>query len=145
MTGAGRSMAKPQTGGGKGMTRLFAIAMFTLVVVTAGCQSVGPQPTAPTVNVSGKWVGTWVALNPAMGSGTIEMTITQTGSEYSGNLLITGTPSDPSGPTGGLVSGNEVRITRPTSVTGTLTVNGDNMSGVLAGMIAANATLKRQK
>jgi hypothetical protein len=48
------------------------------------------------------------------------MTLKQTGSQYSGNLLVTGTPTDPSGPTEGIVSGNEVRVMRPTNVTGSL-------------------------
>jgi hypothetical protein len=35
-------------------------------------------------------------------------------------------------------------VLRPTSVTGYLTVQGDTMTGKIAGVIEANATLKRQ-
>jgi len=126
----------------------FTRVMFALVALAAaGCAGggVGPATVAPTVDVTGKWVGTWTALRTSLGSGIIEMTLKQTGSQYSGNLLITGTPTDPSGPTEGVVSGNEVRILRPTSVTGSLTAQGDSMSGSIAGMLEAKVTLQRQK
>lgn len=128
--------------------KTFTRIMFALVALAmAGCAGggVGPATVAPTVDVTGKWVGTWTAVRASLGSGAIEMTLKQTGSQYSGNLLITGTPTDPSGATEGVVSGNEVRILRPTSVTGSLTVQGDSMSGRIAGMIEGNVTLKRQK
>jgi hypothetical protein len=44
-----------------------------------------------------------------------------------------------------VVSGNQVRPTRPSSVTGSLTVQGDSMKGNLHGLIDANVTLNRQK
>ncbi len=123
------------------------VMMIVLVVLAgAGCAGgVGPATVAPTVDVTGKWVGTWAASNPSLGSGAMEMTIKQTGSRYSGNLLVTGTMTDPSGPTQGVVSGNEVRILQPSNMTGSLTVQGDTMSGNVQGVVAANASLKRQK
>ena len=127
------------------MRRLSGIAVVLVVLAAAGCAGVGPATLAPTVDVTGKWVGTWVALNQTQGSGSIEMTVKQTGSEYSGNLLITGTATDPSGFTRGIVSGNELRVMQPTSVTGSLTVQGDSMAGIIAGVVAANVSLKRQK
>jgi len=128
------------------MKALIWVAAVFAVVTAAGCaSSVGPATMAPTVDITGKWTGQWVATNQALGSGTIEMTVKQDGSQYTGNLLITGTATDPSGFTQGVVSGNEVRVLQPTSVTGRLTVNGDNMTGTLQGVVAANVTLKRQK
>jgi len=128
------------------MKMLSGIMIALVTLVAAGCAGgVGPAAVAPTVDITGTWVGSWVATNPALGSGAIEMTLKQTGSQYSGNLLITGTPTDPSGPTEGVVSGNEVRILRPTSVTGSLTAQGDSMSGSIAGMLEAKVTLQRQK
>src|SRR5215831_20633570 len=118
------------------------IAFAALVV--AGCAGgAGPATVAPTVDVTGKWVGTWTATRAALGSGAVEMTLKQTGSQYSGNLMITGAPTDPSGATEGVVSGNEVRILRPSSVTGSLTVQGDTMSGRIMGVIEGTATLKK--
>lgn len=128
------------------MKTLSRIMIPLVMLVAAGCAGgVGPATVAPTVDVSGKWVGSWVATNPALGSGAIEMTLKQTGSQYSGNVLVTGAPRDPSGPTEGIVSGAEVRIMRPTGLTGSLTVQGDTMKGNLHGAMDANATLTRQK
>ena len=127
--------------------RTSAVVMIGLVMLAvAGCASSASQATAPpTVDVTGKWSGTWAATNASLGSGSIQMTLKQSGSQYTGNLLITGTLTDPSGYTQGVVSGNELRILQPTSVTGRLTVQGDTMSGELQGMVAARVTLQRQK
>src|SRR5215470_4059560 len=97
--------------------------MLAIVMLgAAGCAGgVGPATTTPTVDISGRWVGTWVATTAALGNGQIEMTVKQTGTAYSGNLLVTGSPTDPSGPTEGVVSGNQVRVMRPTNLTGSLT------------------------
>jgi hypothetical protein len=129
------------------MKTLSGIMMALVMLVAAGCAGggMGPATMAPTVDITGKWVGSWVATNPALGSGTIEMTVKQTESEYSGNVLVTGSPTDPSGPTQGIVSGNQVRVMRPTNLTGSLTAQGDTMKGNLQGVIDANVTLNRQK
>jgi len=97
------------------------------------------------VDVSGKWQGTWVALVASQGGGQIELDIKQTGGKYSGSILITGAPNDPSGLTEGFVSANQVQIAVPAGATGFLTVNGDEMSGSIAGMNGAKVTLRRQK
>jgi len=126
------------------MKTLQGIMIALAMLVTAVCAG-GPATVAPTVDITGKWVGSWVATNPALGSGRIEMTVKQTGSQYSGNLLVTGSPTDPTGPTQGIVSGNEVRVIRPTNLTGSLTVQGDTMKGNVNGVVDANVTLNRQK
>jgi hypothetical protein len=98
------------------------------------------------VDISGKWVGTWVSTNqPAGGSGQIEMNVVQTGSKYTGNLLLTGGFNDPSGLTEGFVTGNQVEITVPAGATGRLTVTGDDMTGQIAGMSGAIVKLRRQR
>jgi hypothetical protein len=127
--------------------KTFSGSMIALVMlVAAGCASgVGPRTMAPTVDNTGKWAGSWVSTNPALDSGTIEMTVKQTESKYAGNLLVTGTPTDPSGPTEGIVSGNEMRVMRPANLTGSLTAQGDTMEGNLHGVIDAHVTLNRQK
>ena len=127
------------------MKRLSGIMMLLVLVTAGGCGGIGPAQVAPTVDITGKWVGTWVATNPALGSGTLTMTVKQAGSQFDGTLLITGTLTNPSGPTSGIVSGNEMTFTRPTNVTGTLTVQGDTMKGNLQGVVDAVATLTRQK
>ena len=71
------------------------------------CWRGGPATVAPTVNVTGKWAGTWVGTELAVGRGAIEMTLKQTASEYTGNLLMTSIPTagaTPSGPTQGVAT-----------------------------------------
>jgi len=127
--------------------KVFSRILIGLVILgVGGCAGgIGPATVAPTVNITGKWAGTWAATNPSLGSGAIEMTVTQTESQYAGTLLMTGAPTDPSGPTAGIVSGDEVRIERPSNVTGTLKVQGDTMKGNIHGVLDVNATLTRQK
>ena len=121
-------------------TVLRLIAVLALAGVAA-CASTQPPPT---IDISGKWQGTWISTNqPAGGSGQIEMTITQTGAKWTGNLLVTGGFNDPSGLTEGFVTGNQVEIAVPAGMTGRLTVAGDQMTGQLAGMSGAIINLKR--
>lgn len=128
------------------MKTLSRMVVVLVMLGLAGCAGgIGPATLPPTVDITGKWTGTWVATNPALGSGVIEMTLKQTGSQYTGNLLVTGTRTDPSGYTQGVVSGNEVRVLQPSNLTGSLTVVGDTMSGNINGVVDANMSLKRQK
>ena len=102
------------------MKTLSGILMVLVMLMAAGCAGgVGPAAQAPTVDITGKWTGTWVATNPALGSGVV---VKQTGAQYSGNLLVTGAPTHPTGPTQGTVSGNEVRVIQPGNFTGGLIV-----------------------
>ena len=114
-----------------------------LLASVAGCASTQPPPT---IDITGKWQGTWISTNqPAGGSGQIEMTVTQSGSRFSGNLLVTGSGSDPSGLTEGFVTGNQVEITVPAGATVRLTLDGDVLSGKLAGISGWTVTMRRQK
>ena len=154
--------------------KTFSMMMLGLVMlVVTGCAGgVGPATVAPTVDVTGTWAGTWVATNTwavlgyqagGVGSGSIQMTLTQTGSEFAGNLLATGQsvacpwcppPTNPS-PTQGIVAGDQVRVMQPSNMTGSLTVQGDSMTGTVQcgglpgshvrGLFEANVTLTRQK
>jgi hypothetical protein len=125
------------------MRRLAWLVVGISLLGLAGCAS-GPQ-APPTVDVSGKWQGNWVALVQSQGGGQIQMDIKQTGAKFSGNILVTGAPNDPTGLTEGFVTGNQVEISVPAGMTGTLAVNGDEMSGTIAGMSGAKVTLRRQK
>ena len=122
------------------MKKLSSMLLALAVLAAAGCAG---QIRPSTVDVTGRWVGRWVAVNydgPSVAatpgarkrSGTIEMTLTQTGSQYSGNLLVTGDPTTSGQPIQGVVSGNQVRVLQPTILAGSLTVQGDTMSGDLA-------------
>jgi hypothetical protein len=119
------------------------IAMLGLAACASGGGSM--QQVAPTVDITGKWQGNWVARQQSQGGGQIQMDVKQTGAKYTGNILVTGAPNDPSGLTEGFVSGNRVEISVPAGATGSLVVNGDEMSGLIAGMDGAKVTLKRVK
>ena len=125
------------------MRRVTWLVVAVSLLGLAGCASTAQAP--PTADISGKWQGNWVALVPSQGGGQIQMDVKQTGSKFTGNLLFTGGANDPSGLTEGYVTGNQVEITVPAGATGTLAVNGDDMSGALAGMDGAKVTLKRVK
>ena len=114
-----------------------------LLASAGGCASTQPPPT---IDITGKWQGTWISANqPAGGNGQIEMTVTQTGSRFAGNILVTGSGSDPSGLTEGFVTGNQVEISVPEGLTGRLTLKGDELTGRLAGISGYIVTLHRQK
>lgn len=125
------------------MRRMTWLVVAVSLLGLAGCASTAQAP--PTVDISGKWQGNWVALVPTQGGGQIQMDVKQTGSKFTGNLLFTGGANDPSGLVQGYVTGNQVEITVPAGATGTLAVNGDDMSGTIAGMNGAKVALKRVK
>ena len=124
------------------MRRVLWFVIGIALLGLAGCAS---TQAPPTVDVSGKWQGNWIALMPSQGGGQIQMDIKQTGAKFSGNLLMTGGGNDPTGLTEGFVTGNQVEITVPAGATGTLAVNGDEMSGTIGGVNGARVTLRRQK
>ena len=125
------------------MRRVTWLVVAVSLLGLAGCVSTAQAP--PTVDISGKWQGNWVAVMPAQGAGQIQMDIKQTGSKFTGNLLFTGGANDPTGLTEGYVTGNRVEITVPAGATGTLAVTGDEMSGTIGGVNGSKVTLKRVK
>jgi hypothetical protein len=130
------------------MKSLPAVFIALVVVGAAGCAGGGGSATmAPTVDVTGKWAGTFTSSSSGVGlaQGTIVLTLMQTGSQVTGNLVVTGHPWDHSGPFQGTVSGNMLRIVQPSKVIGTLTVQGDRMSGDVQGGMSDRVTLQRQK
>lgn len=133
------------------MKSLPAVIIALVVVAAAGCAGGGESVSMePNVDVTGKWVGHWVGTISSgtvvsAEQGTIEMTLTQSGSQATGDLRVTG-PFDPSGPIQVTISGNTAHIIQPSKLNGTLTVQGDSMSGrVIGGSIKADVTLQRQK
>src|SRR5215470_7166159 len=76
----------PTIHGGALMNTRAWIGIVVVVLIAAGCAGgVGPATVAPTVDITGKWVGTWTATRAALGSGSVTMTLKQTGSQYSGD------------------------------------------------------------
>jgi hypothetical protein len=115
-----------------------------LVLVLSGCAAVGGNTVPPSVDVSGKWAGTWSFHNPTMGSGDVFMNLKQSGADASGDLRVTGpTPAEPTY-FEGTVSGSSVILKVP-YLSGTLDVSGDEMKGVINGIMPANVSLRRQR
>ena len=67
------------------------------------------------------------------------------GNKATGNMVVTGTPTNLSRAVTIMLSGNDVYLVYPTGFTGYLTVSGDEMKGQIDGMNPANVVLKRQK
>jgi len=109
------------------------LILAIVVLVAVGCASSGPSPdTPPTVDVTGNWVGTWMPVNPSFGIGAIQMTLQQTGAQFTGTLLMTGgVAGGLNGFTQGLVFGNQVRVMQPAGWVGNLAVQGNTMSGMI--------------
>lgn|SRR5262245_47374349 len=127
------------------MSRFSLIALLLLGVAGCASSSMEAPGAAPTVDVTGSWGGQWAYTNASLGGGIIDLSLKQDGAKVSGNATITGTAVDRNGPVSGLVSGNELRILYPTSVTGRLKVQGDTISGQLDGLNPANVTLTKKK
>jgi len=114
-----------------------------LALMLFGCAALGGSTAPPSVDVSGKWAGTW-SFHKAMGSGDVFMNLRQSGADASGDLRVTGpTPAEPTY-FEGTVTGSSV-ILRVPYLSGTLDVSGDEMKGVINGIMPANVSLRRQR
>ena len=126
------------------MTRRRWLLVGAAVLMIAGCASGSGAPTAaPSVNVTGKWAGSWQFTPIAAGSGQVTMDLIQSGSDVNGSVLVTGPSVNQPTTVQGTVSGNEFRLAG--RISGTFVVTGDQMSGNVNGMLPATATLTRQK
>src|SRR5690242_17421977 len=102
----------------------------TLVLMLSGCAATESNTAPPSVDVSGKWAGTWVFRNPSMGSGDVLVDLKQSGANATGHLTVTGdTTADPTY-FEGIVTGSRIILKVP-YLSGTLDVRGDEMKGVV--------------
>jgi len=119
------------------------VLLFSAIVV-AGCATTPMQP--PAVNVTGQWSGTWAYERQSLGSGSLRGTLTQNGERLSGSFSLAGGGGRLSGPRVvtviGTVSGNEITLSQPSL--GTLTVTGNEISGVVRGLDDARVILQKQ-
>jgi hypothetical protein len=110
----------------------FVVVLLALGVMMAGCASTSSSQAAagPPANVAGSWTGGTVGASGA----SVRMQLAQTGAAVNGNIEVAGR-SDLSGPLTGTVSGNAVRfkLTSGYGSSGELTVNGNTITGVVAG------------
>jgi hypothetical protein len=79
-----------------------------------------------------------------MGSGDVLVDLKQSGAKTTGHLTVTGdTTADPTY-FEGIVSGSTIILNVP-YLSGTLDVRGDEMKGVVNGIMPANVSLRRQR
>jgi hypothetical protein len=127
------------------MKTLVSTLLVAGLILVSGSFTMAPaQPAAATpaaVDVSGPWSGDFVYQNQSLGAGTANATFQQDGQKLSGNLTMYG-PGGADYAVVGVVSGNEIKLSQPTF--GTLTVSGNEISGILDGFDNAKITLRRQ-
>jgi hypothetical protein len=121
-----------------------SVLIGALALMLSGCAAIGSSTAPPSVDVSGKWAGTWAFRNPTMGSGEVFMNLKQSGADASGDLMVTGPTTAEPTYFEGTVSGSSVVLKLP-YLSGTLDVSGDEMKGVINGIMPANVSLRRQR
>jgi hypothetical protein len=120
------------------------LLVLGLMVVIGGCAGASKPSEPPSVDVSGKWAGTWAFRNPSLGSGQISMDLKQAGAKVTGPMSVSGPTSSEPTNFSGTVSGNTL-VVEAAHGSGSLTVKGDEMTGMIYGIMPATVTLKRQK
>ncbi len=100
--------------------------------------------TLVTVNVTGRWVGTW---SLSVGAGEFDMTLHQTGPKATGNVRLTGKNAPPfSGPIEGTITGDVLKFYRSDGqLNGGVIVAGDEMSGTITFGDFGTKTLRLQR
>jgi hypothetical protein len=127
------------------MRQVARLLAGVLMLAIGGCVTPAPAPTMapPSVDVRGNWVGTWSFENPAAGGGEVTLRLGQTGADVSGNATVTDRTGSRSTYFEGVVTGHTI-ILKPPYASGTLTVNGDEMNGLVQGIMPAPVTLRRR-
>jgi hypothetical protein len=122
------------------MRRLRWLVVGGVLLASVACSSMATTP--PTVDVTGNWAGEW-RFDGYPGGGQVQMTLKQEGSQVTGSQTVSGGQRNPTGPIEGVVSGNEFKVIRPAGLGGSLTVKGDEMSGIVQGLAPAQVSLRR--
>ena len=118
----------------------FGLLISGVMIIASACATTSSAP--PAVNVTGSWNGTWSYENASLGGGDARGTFQQDGDKLSGRFDVTGPVVNRTANIVGVVSGNEVKLSQPSS--GTLTVNGNEMTGWINGLNPAKLTLRKQ-
>ena len=126
------------------MRTVLGVLLATVMIVGFGgaaMAQMAANASPASVDVTGPWAGTYVYQNQSLGAGTVTGTFQQDGQKLSGNLTLTGVGSRDYAVVG-FVSGNEIKLSQPAF--GTLTVNGNEMNGIIDGWDNAKITLRKQ-
>ena len=123
------------------MRTLGGLLIASVMIVVSACATTPAVP--PSVNVTGKWAGSWAYDEARLGTGTLSGSFQQNGADLSGSFNVAGPVQNPvANNVIGFVSGNEIRLSQPAS--GTLTVKGNEITGWINGLHAAKITLRKQ-
>jgi len=121
------------------MRALIGFVIAGIGLMASACASAPPPP--PSVDVTGNWAGTWAAYEGVGGGGEVRGKFAQTGATLYGDFDIIGQQGTTRTAVSGTVTGNEVRLTAPS--TGVLTVTEDQMVGIVYGLVHSKVTLRR--
>ena len=118
--------------------------LVAVMVMLAGTGCAGaPIMAPPSVNVTGKWLGTWMFDPVSLGGGQVVMDLKQVGASVTGTLLVTGPSINRPTTIEAVVSGDRMILKGRTP--GTLTVSGEQMTGTADGVVSATITAQRQR
>jgi len=121
---------------------LFAgVALGAAACAASGSSSMSGAP--PATNVTGTWSGTYVFEPSSAGNGLATLQLTQDGSNVKGNLNVQGPHRFAPAVINGVMSGNDIRVTGP-DLTGWMKVNGNQMTGLINGILPVRVTLTKQ-
>ena len=113
----------------------------------AACASSGSQSSMsgapPASNVAGNWAGTYVFEPSSAGNGLVNLVLTQDGPNVKGNMNIQGPHRFAPAVINGVMSGNDIKVTGP-DLTGWMKVNGNQMTGLINGVLPVRVTLTKQ-
>ena len=105
------------------------VLLAVFCIATLGCAAAQEQKamaSAPTANVAGTWSGT---VGSGMRSAPVTLSLTQSGTNATGNISVAGRP-DLSGAVTGDVQGELLKLSVATTTFSTLQVKQDTMTGV---------------
>ncbi len=116
-----------------------------MMLVGAAACSTAPSATSgapPASNVTGRWTGTYVFEPSTAGNGTLTVDMTQSGSQVKGTMDIHGPHRTRAFVINGIMSGNDIQVSG-TDVNGWMKVIGNEMSGLINGVLPARVTLRK--
>jgi len=113
-----------------------------MMLVGAAACSTATSGAPPATNITGAWTGTYVFEPSSAGNGTVTINWTQSGSQVKGTLDIQGPHRGRAGFTNGIMSGNDIQITGP-DASGWMKVNGNEMTGLINGVLPATVKLRK--
>ncbi len=121
---------------------LFAgVALGAAACASSGSSSMSGAP--PAANVTGTWSGTYVFEPSSAGNGLATLVLSQDGANVKGNLNVQGPHRFAPAVINGVMTGNDIRVTGP-DLTGWMKVNGNQMTGLINGILPVRVTLTKQ-